>query len=131
VQIKFWRKSHWPWLKLLDAAWRSESVKFFQEDLKQQNSLSIEEFNGGTISSLILLLFLLVSTFWGPFFNMRKKPCQLCVAALEWSSESEELALEEVVSDPMLLEQSSRDPLGEDSHMLSSASIELKSVWYI
>lgn len=69
-------------------------MKFFQEDLKRQNSPSMEELrtselSGGTISFLLLLHFLPVSfgtrfrkDAGGPFFKIRKKPCQ-CIVALD------------------------------------------------
>lgn len=94
-------------------------------------------------SSLILLLFLLVSFGFGallggkvekgccgPFFNIRKKPRQFwfslgseSVVVLLLASESEVLALGEDVSDSKLLGQSSsRTPLGEGSCILISSS---------
>ena len=55
-----------PWLKSSVAATSSEKEKFFQEDLKQQDSGSRDGFVGIN-SSLILLLFLLVS--FGTFLS--------------------------------------------------------------
>lgn len=103
-------------LKLSVATWSSESEKFFHEALKQLSSVSklvfkAGEFNCGTSSSLILLLFLLVSfgTFirggnvwkgiWGPFFSILKKPRQFGAFA----SVSEVLALGVTGSDSEFL----------------------------
>jgi hypothetical protein len=111
-KYKFWKK-HKPWLKVSVAAWSSEREKFFQEDLKWQNSPSRGEVRVGTISSLnlLLLLFRLLSfgvpffrggRGWqlavGPFLNTRKKSRQ-GVVAFGCPSESEVLALGEVASD--------------------------------
>lgn len=94
----------------------------------------IGEFNVGTSSSLILLLFLLVNfgtpfrggNVWkgicGPFLSNLKKPRQW----IAFASESEVLALGETTSESELLGQSSGPP-GQGSHMPSSKSNEPKS----
>lgn len=123
--------------------------------MKQHNSgskedLRADELSGGMRSSLILLLFLLVSFgfgafltggkvwdgIWGPLFNILKKPRKGALNLPSESevlpalpSESEVLALGDDASDSKLLGQSSsRTPRGEQSSMtVSSKFNDLKS----
>lgn len=117
-----------PWLKLFVAILRSEKVKFFQEDLKQQRSASP--------FSLILLLFLLdiifgtarggkegnrfMELFFHSLKNTRQRESECGFEEEVLRSETWVLGESAPVSKPLM--HASKTPLGEE---LSSFSFSI------